>query len=432
MPMGRLPVKGRQGDDRERKMAMNGLTFMESGSLFAQQDGGHQSGGIDEEKPGNAEIDAEKEDVESEDSSSDSITVPYRPSDIRIETHPMNLGDLIEMIDAGWINFDTEYQRLKNLWSPDKQSRLIESVLLGLRLPAFYFEEVTRRKWNIIDGLQRCCAVQNFCVYKTMRLSGLEFLGEKFNNKSFDDFPFEVRRDLRMLPITVNILMKGTPADVKYILFKRLNTGGVELKPQEIRTAMFPEVVPVLRSMAESADFLRVTRGKIPTKRQEDKDFVSRFIAFYLLGPQAYKNNMDIETFVNGAMQELRKVLNSPIVEQMKGDFAHSLQVAEQIFGIDAFRKRLAPEDYLKPLNKAYFEVLTTTFARLSADDEECILGRKDLLKDNLMWLMNTPTFATSISTGTGRLERVQTRFKGVANAIKATLDGRRLGDEAC
>lgn len=381
-----------------------------------------------------AKSDEQWDEIEKEDSSSDSdpITIPYRPSDINIDTHPMNVGDLIEMIEAGWINFDTEYQRLQNLWSEVLQSRLIESILLGLRLPAFYFEEVSRRKWNIIDGLQRCCAIQNFCVKKTLRLSGLEFLGNEFNGKGYDDFPFEIRRDLRMLPITVNILQKGTPPDVKYILFKRLNTGGITLTPQEIRTAMFPEVVPILREMAESPEFLRVTHKKIPTRRQEDKDFVSRFIAFYLLGYQAYKSNMDIDTFVNGSMQKLRNEINSGIVKTMKADFIRSLLTAEKIFGDDAFRKRFRWGDPLKPLNKAYFEVLTTAFARLDAEEEACLVSRKELLKDNLILLMNNATFATSISTGTGRLDRVQTRFEGVDKAIRATIDGRKLGEEQC
>lgn len=375
-----------------------------------------------------------KDDIEEEDSSSDTITIPYRPSDIRVDTHPMNIGDLVEMIGANWINFDTEYQRLRNLWPEVLQSRLIESILLGLRLPAFYFEEVSRRKWNIIDGLQRCCAIQNFCVNKTLKLSGLEFLGKDFNGKGYDDFPFEIRRDLRMLPITVNILQTGTPPDVKYILFKRLNTGGMTLTPQEIRTAMFPEVVPVLREMAESSDFVRVTHRKIPTKRQEDKDFVSRFIAFYLLGCQMYKPNMDIDTFVNEAMQRLREEVKSEseTIGKMKADFIRSLLTAEKIFGEDAFRKRMKRGDSLKPLNKAYFEVLTTTLAGLSAEEEACLVDRKELLKDNLIHLMNNVTFATSISTGTGRLDRVQTRFKGVADAIQATLKGYKMGEEPC
>ena len=362
--------------------------------------------------------------IDREDDSSGPITVPYKPSDIRIDTHPMNLGDLIEMIDAKWINFDTEYQRLQNLWSEDVQSRFIESILLGLRLPAFYFEEVTRREWNIIDGLQRCCAIRNFCVDKTFKLSGLEFLGKDFDGKGYDDFPFEVRRDVRMLPVTVNILERGTPPSVKYILFKRLNTAGVTLKPQEIRTAMYQSVVPVLRRMTESPDFIRVTGGKISPKRQDDKDFVSRFIAFYLQGFDAYKPDADLDSFVNDGMEILSKKVEvkSSSVEAMEKEFSRALCIAEKIFGEDAFRKRLNKNDSRKPLNKAYFEVLTVTFSKLSDEEASFLIKQKELLQANLIRLMNRPVFLTSISTGTGMHDRVQTRFRGVVDAIDATM----------
>ena len=105
---------------------------------------------------------------------------------------------------------------------------------------------------------------------------------------------------------------------------------------------------------------------------------------------------------------------------------------AEKIFGADAFRKRYSREDSLKPLNKAYFEVLTSTFARLKGEEEACLVDRKELLKDNLIHLMNDATFVTSISTGTGRLDRVQTRFKGVEDAIQATLKGCKMGENPC
>ena len=380
-----------------------------------------RGGKEEEEKPIEITEEVEKE----EGTSLDSITTPYKPSDIRIDTLPMNVGDLMEMIGAEWIKFDAEYQRKQNLWSNEKQSRLIESILLGLRLPAFYFEEVSRRQWNIIDGLQRCCTIYNFCIGKTLKLSGLEFLGDTFNEKRYDDFSFEVRRDFRMLPITVHLLAKGTPIPVKYILFKRLNTGGITLKPQEIRTAMFPDLVPILKSMSESPDFIRVTKCKIPTMRQEDKDFVSRFIAFYLLGYENYEPNMDIDTFVNKAMQKLQNELSSiHNINKMKDDFSRALQISEEIFGDDAFRKRMKRNEPRKPINKAYFEVLTTTFARLDDIQVDYLIQKKELFKDNLMVLMQRQKFVNSISTGTGMISSVQTRFKGVEEAIKATLKG--------
>ena len=230
-----------------------------------------------------------------------------------------------------------------------------------------------------------------------------------------------------MLPITVNILEQGTPDDVKYILFKRLNTGGVTLKPQEIRTAMFPKSIDTLREMAESEEFLRVTQGKIPVKRQEDKDFVSRFIAFYLLGHETYKPTMDLDAFVNLSMKTLCETTDPAAIQKMKSDFKRALCIAEKIFGDDAFRKRTQRGSQRNPINKAYFEVLTTTFARLTEADEKALVERKELLIDNLIVLMRRSAFMTSISTGTGMVDRVQTRFKGVADAVKATLEGKNL-----
>ena len=130
------------------------------------------------------------QEIEQEDTSSGVlITQPFSPNDIKLSNPPMNLGDLIDMIQYDWIDFHTEYQRNEDLWSPGKQSRLIESAMLGLRLPAFYFEEVTRRHWKIIDGLQRCCAIRNFCVNESLELCELEFLD--FNGKKFSDLPFD-------------------------------------------------------------------------------------------------------------------------------------------------------------------------------------------------------------------------------------------------
>ena len=71
------------------------------------------------------------------------------------------------------INLNTEFQRENNLWSPVMQSRLIESILLGLPLPAFYFD-TSNKKWDIIDGLQRCCAIRNYCVLQNFSLCDLD------------------------------------------------------------------------------------------------------------------------------------------------------------------------------------------------------------------------------------------------------------------
>jgi hypothetical protein len=367
--------------------------------------------------------------VDEEDTSShEAITTPFSPSDISISNPPMNLGDLIDMIQEGWINFGTDYQREENLWDDIQQSRLIESVLLGLRLPAFYFEEViTKRKWNIIDGLQRCCAIRNFCVDKTLVLRDLEFLNKDFNNKKYSDFDFATRRDIRMLPITVNILAKGVPDMVKYVLFKRLNTGGIPLTNQEIRNAIYSgSAIETIKRMAKSQEFIKATDGKIETLRKTDMDFASRFAAFYVLGWENYKP--DLERFINESMETLRDQWKDIDRAKMENDFKRSMDLANKLFGNWAFRRRRERNARRTPLNKAYFEVIGVLLSKLDFQSQSMLLDKKELLMENMIIAMKfNQTYWNSFSGGTGDRNAVKLRFSYMSQIIQMTLNNIKI-----
>ena len=365
----------------------------------------------------------EEEDI----SSHETITNPFSPSDISLSNPPMNLGDLIDMIQEGWINFGTEYQREENLWSDTQQSRLIESVLLGLRLPAFYFEEVNKRQWNIIDGLQRCCALRNFCVDNTLTLSDLEFLSNEFNGKRYKDFDFPTKRDVRMLTITVNILAKGVPDMVKYVLFKRLNTGGIPLTNQEIRNAIFSgPAIETIKRMAKSREFLKATEKKVETKRKTDMDFASRFAAFYILGWENYKP--DLERFINEAMETLRDKWDETQRSTMENDFKESMKLAYDLFGNWAFRRRREKNARRTPLNKAYFEVIGVMLAKLDSDERRQLLRSKNLLVTNMIIAMKgNQTYWNSFSGGTGDRNAVRLRFSYMEQIIQMTLNNKTI-----
>lgn len=375
------------------------------------------------------EIDLVQDDnqIEKEDESAgEIITKPFSPNDIKLSTPPMNMGDLIDMLTYGWVNLKTEYQREMNLWSPQQQSRLIESVLLGLRLPAFYFEEISKRQWNIIDGLQRCCAIKNFCVDKMLRLQNLEFL-EGFEGKTFDDLQFDTVRDIRMLPITVNLLAKGVPDQVKYILFKRLNTGGINLTNQEIRNAVFlGKAINAVREMAQDKAFKEATGGRIPSERHVDMDFVSRFVAFYWLGFQYYEP--DLENFINKSMIDIRDNATGEQVEKMKKDFHRSMLLAKWLFGNYAFRKQQHREERRRPINKAYFEVIAATLARLPEDRTERLKVHKELLTDNMLTAMRESlAYRNSFSGGTGSRDAVKRRYGWFNIIMNKSMQGIKI-----
>ncbi|MCQ2287249.1 MAG: DUF262 domain-containing protein [Bacteroidales bacterium] len=355
------------------------------------------------------------------------ITQPFSPSDIRLENPPMNLGDLIDMINEGWIKFDPDYQREQNLWNETQQSRLIESVLLGLRLPAFYFEEVSKRQWNIIDGLQRCCAIRNFCVDNTLQLTGLEFLSEVFNGKKFLEMDFATRRDIRMLPITVNLLNAGVDDMVKYILFKRLNTGGVPLTNQEIRNAIFSgKAIDAVKEMSKCPEFIEATGGKIETLRKTDMDFVSRFVAFYVQGWENYQP--DLDNFINEAMIILRDKWSDKEITDMIFRFQEAMHLSYELFGNRAFRRQRSRNDRRTPLNKAYFEVISVSFAKLDKLNRDRILQKRELLLDNMYCAMNSSrSYCNSHSGGTADRSAVRTRFSWMEQILEHSLNNKKI-----
>jgi len=365
--------------------------------------------------------------IDPEDTSSgnEAITHPFNPNEIEIETPPFSVGYLIDRIEHDEINMNTEFQREGNLWTDEKQSRLIESILLGLPLPAFYFD-TSNKKWDIIDGLQRCCSIENFCVKKTLRLSGLEFLKEKngesyLEGKGYDDLDRKLQRSIYTRPITVNLIKKAH-RDVRFILFKRLNTGGLELKDPEIRNAVYQGVpADIIKKFAKLDEFKKATGSRIPTKRMEDRDFVSRFISFYLKDYTEYTPGLD--SFINSTMELLENVDK----EKLELKFKSALLLSIDVFGKHAFRKRKDFSSSLRPLNKAYFEVVTVLFSRLSDDEIDKVILNKDLLVENLIILMNNNRYSSSLSGGTGTKASVNIRFSWFKQVLRKSINGKKI-----
>ncbi len=365
-------------------------------------------------------------DIEDTSSGSDTITHPFNPNEIEIESPPYSIGYLIDRLEHDEINMNTEFQRENNLWTPEKQSRLIESILLGLPLPAFYFD-TSNPKWDIIDGLQRCCSIYNFCVEKkSFRLTGLEFLKEKdgvpyLEGKTFHELDRTLQRNIKTRAITVNCIKKAHK-DVRFILFKRLNTGGLELKDAEIRNAVYQGIqADTIKGLAKVPEFISATGGRIPTKRMEDRDFASRFIAFYLKDFTEYTPGLD--SFVNSTME----LLENADKVKLEINFKNALNLAVEIFGIHAFRKRKDVSSNRKPLNKAYFEVVTVSFAKLNSKEIDLVRENKDLLQENLIKLMNNDRYSNSLSGGTGTKDSVNIRFSWFKSVLNKSINGIKI-----
>jgi len=365
-------------------------------------------------------IDNTAKSIEESDESNVPIIVPFDPNLIRIRRDPYTLGELIDRVVHQEINFFTGFQRKQNLWSSKQQCGLIESILLRLPLPAFYFDESEDDKWQVIDGLQRTSAIRNFVVDKTLVLQNLEFLGQ-FNDKSYDQLPRELHRRIKTTPLTVYVVEKGTPDEVKFNIFKRVNTGGLVLTPQEIRHALNQGVpADFVAKLAQEESFIEATCELISPDRMEDRDFVTRFVSFYLTPYQEYEP--DLDTFMTKGMKAIKTKTTVESRHIIKSDFIKAMNTAITIFGNDAFRKRKNKEDRRKPLNKALFETFSVAFSHLNERETGKLIQQSDILKEKFVIINNDTRFEYSLSSGTGQKESVQIRFGEIQRIINETI----------
>jgi hypothetical protein len=167
-------------------------------------------------------------------------------------------------------------------------------------------------------------------------------------------------------------------------------------------------------------EFLNATERKIKTDRMEDKDFVCRFIAFYLTDYTEYMP--DLDRFLNSGMELLEK----ENIEPIKQNFKKSLQLATNIFKADAFRKRVDKNTKRKPINKAYFEVITVSFSKLNNEDEKLLLHNKELLKNNLIELMRNKRYDNSLKA-TGTKDSVTIRFSMFQQVMQKSIQGKNV-----
>jgi len=245
------------------------------------------------------------------------ITNPFSTKDISINNRVIALSSLVDRLKYDEIDLNPEFQRNADLWDKRKMSRLIESILLKLPLPIFYFDVSNPDKWIVVDGLQRLSSIKKFMVgdEKRLKLHNLEFLHE-LEGKSYDDLERGLKRILDETQINTYQIEAQTPKKVRYSIFHRINTGGLVLNAQEIRQALNQggKGVQFLKDIAEDKVFKSIVNLK--SNRMSDRELVLRFVAFKLPTYQGFTfNNMG--EFLDDSMDKLDKIKDETLLKKI-------------------------------------------------------------------------------------------------------------------
>ena len=140
------------------------------------------------------------------------ISNPFSTKDIKITPMHMALPTLITKLKYEEIDLNPDFQRHSDLWTATNMSRLIESILLKLPLPIFYFDVSNPEKWIVVDGLQRLSTIKKFGLNQSTNINAFD---SKEADISGDSVKFDVENNL--------LLVKGAIPGPKngYLVIKK-------------------------------------------------------------------------------------------------------------------------------------------------------------------------------------------------------------------
>lgn len=349
-----------------------------------------------------------------------SVIEPFETKNIKITNAIVLLPSLINKLKFGEIG-NPEFQRNANLWTNRQMSRLIESILLKLPLPVFYFDVSNPEKWLVVDGLQRLSTIQKFFVDKRLVLNHLEFLTD-LNGKNYDDLDRSLCRIIDDTQFMTYQIEAQTPKKVRYSIFNRINTGGLSLNAQEIRQAMNQEgdAVEFLKEVCEDEIFQDV--AKVSAKRMLDRELVLRFVAFKLTNYKDFNSN-SMGEFLDDAMEKLDAIKEKNKLEDLKKELIDTLIFSKSVLGDNhRFSRSIADDKKTKTLNRSLFDVITVCFSEIN--DKEEFLKKKDRFVNVFLESLRDERsdFSKAITEGTSSKIAIDSRFKIMNQLIKKVL----------
>ena len=300
------------------------------------------------------------------------------------------------------VGFQREY-----VWPRTKSDRFIESLLLGLPVPGVFLVREPTGRLLVLDGHQRLYTLKSFyegVIHgQVYRLDGVE---ERFQDKRYQDLDVEDRRRLDDSIIHATVIRQDEPTEDQssvYMIFERLNTGGVNLQPQEIRVALYHgDFVRVLRRLNEHPAW-RHLYGK-RSRRLKDMEMILRFFAF-LYHTSSYRSPM--KEFLNRYMAS-NKNLARQREDQLEQIFSDTVTVLYDSVGVRAFRPARA-------VNAAVVDSVMTGLARRITRNP---IREPSQVALRYATLLRNESYRKAVETGTSQESNVETRLELATRAF--------------
>lgn len=326
---------------------------------------------------------------------------------------------------------DSDFQR-EGVWSLQQKRELIESILMGLPLPIFYFNEDKNGRLIVIDGRQRLSAIFSF-LNNGFMLDKLKILDE-FNKKKFEDLAPVYQSKIEDYQIMAHVIQPMTPDRVKFDIFDRVNRAGTKLNKQEIRNALYQgQSTRLLNMLCKTEEFNRATENYfVKDTRMKNRYLLLRFIAFDLYyDGRLYKDNRmkkelyqyagDIDELLGVTMEYLNLASEEEICK-IENTTIRALEQISYYLGKNAFRLISINEKgemRRYPININIFETLMYAMTLLPYKDS-AILPK---VQAKVEALKNDARFRDSLNNHRDSESKVNDRYNMIKQLVGEVYD---------
>jgi len=270
----------------------------------------------------------------------------------------IQIRQLVQQITEG----DIEVPNIQRnyVWTNNIASRFIESALLDLPLPSIFLCRQSNGKYLIIDGLQRLTTLKYFLNMeningKLFKISNSKDIYEEWRGKSFNELTTDDQRRLKNKTIHAIIVEQLHPEnyDGLFLIFERINSGGMQLNQQEIRNAIFQNSYSdMLHEINDNNLWREMFGDKSTHKRMKDIEMILRVLAL-----KDYKlksidtGTISIVSLLNKQMANNANISKEKL-DEIKLEFIRILEFISATFGKDVFRTN--PSDDNKVTKKFF------------------------------------------------------------------------------
>ena len=306
--------------------------------------------------------------------------IDKQSQNVKTKSLDISFNELLDMYNSRELIISPEYQRMFR-WSEEKQSMLIESLILEMPLPPVFVIEIEDGIYELIDGLQRISTYLHFRYddisdelresfgenrfNSSLKLVGCDIVKE-LNGSTFENLPRAIQLKLKRNFIRVEVLRKGTEKTIRYHMFKRLNTGGELLSKQEVRNCTIRLLGDKFNNFiiecSTNPNFKNCISNVIEDYEtmKKDQELVLRYFALKN-NIDNYKKNLDL--FFTEYMEKVTIDELTFDYENEKLIFEKVFKKIDEIYKKNAFSSLISGDNYKSDIIMYLYDSITCGFA---------------------------------------------------------------------